>query len=69
VLVGAPLSQAAAGVLAYRAFQLGIPALLGSIAFVQLRRTLRRSAAPAMLCAPLAEPLPVAALSGRRGGQ
>ena len=66
VLVGAPLSQAAAGVLAYRAFQLGVPALLGSVAFVRLRRTLRRSAAPAVLCAPLAEPLPVAALPTQR---
>jgi uncharacterized membrane protein YbhN (UPF0104 family) len=65
-LVGAPLAQAAAAVLAYRAFQLGIPALLGSVAFVQLRRTLRRSSAPAVLCAPLAEPLPVSALPTRR---
>ena len=66
VLVGAPLSQAAAAVLAYRAFQLGIPALLGSIAFLQLRRTLRRSSAPAVLCAPLADPLPVVVLPARR---
>ena len=61
VLYGSPLSQAAAAVLAYRAFQLGVPAVLGAIAFVQLRRTLSRSAAPAAACIPLAEPLPVAA--------
>ncbi len=58
VLYGSPLSQAAAAVLAYRAFQLGVPAVLGAIAFVQLRRTLNRSAAPAAQCAPLADPLP-----------
>jgi len=57
VLYGSPLSQAAAAVLAYRAFQLGLPALLGAIAFVQLRRTLRTAAAPAELCTPLAEPI------------
>jgi uncharacterized protein (TIRG00374 family) len=58
-IYGSPLSQAAAAVLAYRAFQLGIPAILGSIAFVQLRRTLARSEAPAALCEPIDEPLPV----------
>jgi uncharacterized membrane protein YbhN (UPF0104 family) len=61
VLYGSPLSQAAAAVLAYRAFQLGVPAVLGAIAFVQLRGTLSRSTAPAAACVPLAEPLPVAA--------
>ncbi len=50
---GSPLSQATAAVLAYRAFQLGIPAILGSIAFVQLRGTLARSEAPAALCEPI----------------
>ncbi|MGI8712003.1 MAG: lysylphosphatidylglycerol synthase domain-containing protein [Solirubrobacteraceae bacterium] len=54
VLYGSPLPQAAAAVLAYRAFQLGVPAVLGAIAFVQLRRTLNRSAAPASACNPLA---------------
>lgn len=57
VLYGSPLSQAAAAVLAYRLFQLGIPATLGAIAFVRLRRTLSRSPSPAAACAPLAEPL------------
>jgi uncharacterized membrane protein YbhN (UPF0104 family) len=59
VLYGSPLSQAAAAVLIYRVFQLAIPALLGSIAFVQLRRSLRTSPSPAAACAPMAEPLPV----------
>jgi len=62
VLYGAPLSQTAAAVVAYRTFQLGIPAILGAIAFVRLRRTLRRSDEPTKLCAPLAEPLRVEAV-------
>jgi uncharacterized membrane protein YbhN (UPF0104 family) len=59
VLYGAPLSQAAAAVLAYRLFQLGVPALLGAIAFIRLRHTLSKSPAPAAACAPLAEPLSI----------
>ena len=59
VLYGSPLSQAAAAVLAYRLFQLGVPAMLGAIAFIRLRRTLSQSSAPAAACAPLAEPLPI----------
>jgi uncharacterized protein (TIRG00374 family) len=58
VLYGAPLSTAAAAVLTYRAFQLGVPALLGTIAFFQLRRTLSRSPSPAADCAPLADSMP-----------
>jgi uncharacterized membrane protein YbhN (UPF0104 family) len=54
VLYGAPLSQAAAAVLAYRLFQLGVPAVLGAIAFIRLRHTLSLSPAPAAACAPLA---------------
>jgi hypothetical protein len=42
-------------VLAYRLFQIGVPATLGAVAFVQLRRTLGRSAAPAAACAPLGD--------------
>lgn len=57
VLYGSSLSQAAAAVLAYRTFQLGVPAVLGAIAFVQLRRTLNQSPSPAAECFPLAEPL------------
>lgn len=61
-LYGSPLSQATAAVLAYRVVQLGIPAILGSVAFVQLRRTLSRDEAPAALCEPFEEPLPVLTL-------
>jgi uncharacterized membrane protein YbhN (UPF0104 family) len=66
VLFGTPLSAATAAVLAYRAFQLGLPALLGTAAFVRLQATLARAEAPAALCAPLAEPLPVVRLSSIR---
>ena len=58
-LYGSPLSQATAAVLAYRVVQLGIPAILGSVAFVQLRRTLSREEAPAALCEPFEGSLPV----------
>ncbi|MCW2988675.1 MAG: flippase-like protein, partial [Solirubrobacterales bacterium] len=64
-LYGSPLSQATAAVLAYRVVQLGIPALLGSVAFVQLRRTLSREEAPAGLCEPFDQPLPVLTLPSR----
>ena len=53
-----PLSASATAVLTYRAFQLWLPAVLGSIAFVQLRRSLRKHNDPAALCQPLAEPIP-----------
>jgi uncharacterized membrane protein YbhN (UPF0104 family) len=39
-LLGTPVGIAAAAVLAYRAFQLGVPAILGLTAFAQLRRSL-----------------------------
>jgi uncharacterized membrane protein YbhN (UPF0104 family) len=55
VLYGSSLPQATAAVLAYRAFQLGVPAILGTIAFGHLRTTLSRSGAPAAHCEPLAE--------------
>lgn len=64
-LYGSPLSQATAAVLAYRVVQLGIPAILGSVAFVQLRRTLVREEAPAALCEPVDQPLPVFTLPQR----
>jgi uncharacterized protein (TIRG00374 family) len=53
-LYGISLTEASAAVLAYRLFQLFIPALLGVPAFVLLRRTLMRSDHPAAMCAPLA---------------
>lgn len=62
VLYGNSLVHAAAAVLVYRVFQLGVPAILGTVAFIQLRRTLSRSTAPAAECAGLAErPVEVAA--------
>ena len=64
-LYGSPLSQATAAVLAYRIVQLDIPAILGSVAFVQLRRTLVREEAPAALCEPIDRPLPVFTLPQR----
>jgi uncharacterized protein (TIRG00374 family) len=54
VLYGVGASDAAAAVLLYRLFQLTIPALLGTPAFVLLRRRLMRSDQPAQVCAPLA---------------
>jgi uncharacterized membrane protein YbhN (UPF0104 family) len=52
-----PLAPTTAAVLIYHAIALWIPALLGTVAFVQLRRTLAREAHPAAICAPLAEPI------------
>jgi uncharacterized membrane protein YbhN (UPF0104 family) len=57
-LFGTPLAAAAAAVLAYRVFQLGMPAIAGAAAFVTLRRTLARDARPAARCAPMAEAVP-----------
>jgi uncharacterized protein (TIRG00374 family) len=57
-----PLATATAAVLAYRALALSIPALLGSVAFVKLRETLRRGEEPAAICQPLAEPIELAQL-------
>jgi uncharacterized protein (TIRG00374 family) len=55
VLFNTPLALTTAAVLIYRAIQLWLPAMLGSVAFVQLRNALRRETAPAALCAPLAD--------------
>jgi uncharacterized membrane protein YbhN (UPF0104 family) len=55
VLYGSPLSTATAAVLAYRAFQVGVPAVLGAIAFVGLRHTLTGSQTPALDCGDLAD--------------
>jgi uncharacterized membrane protein YbhN (UPF0104 family) len=56
-LYHAPLAAATVAVLIYRAIQLWIPAVLGTVAFVQLRATLRREPEAAAICQPLAEPL------------
>ena len=53
-LYGVNLTDATAAVLAYRLFQLLIPAVLGGSAFVMLRRRLMRADQPALICAPLA---------------
>jgi uncharacterized protein (TIRG00374 family) len=53
-LYGVDLTEATAAVLLYRLFQLTIPALLGTPAFVLLRRRLTRAEDPALVCAPLA---------------
>ena len=55
VLYHQPLAVSTAAVLLYHGISLWVPGLLGSVAFVQLRRTLRRDAQPAALCIPLAE--------------
>jgi uncharacterized membrane protein YbhN (UPF0104 family) len=57
VLFRQPLAVTTAAVLVYHAIALWVPALLGSVAFVQLRATLRREAQPAAVCMPLAEPI------------
>jgi uncharacterized membrane protein YbhN (UPF0104 family) len=59
VLYHQPLAVTTAAVLIYHAIALWVPALLGSLAFVQLRDTLRREDRPAAMCAPLAEPIEV----------
>jgi uncharacterized membrane protein YbhN (UPF0104 family) len=55
-----PLAPTTAAVLIYHAIAIWVPALLGSVAFVQLRRTLQREDKPAAICMPLAEPIKVA---------
>jgi uncharacterized protein (TIRG00374 family) len=57
VLYNAPVAKAAAAVLAYRALQLWIPAALGSIAFIRLRKTLGKESYSDTVCAPLGDPI------------
>jgi uncharacterized protein (TIRG00374 family) len=52
-LYGVNVSEATAAVFAYRLFQLAVPALMGTPAFVFLRRRLKRAEQPALMCAPL----------------
>jgi uncharacterized membrane protein YbhN (UPF0104 family) len=61
-----PVAESAAAVLAYRALQLWIPGALGSVAFVQLRRTLRQEREVKPICERLAEPIPGMASAGQR---
>jgi uncharacterized membrane protein YbhN (UPF0104 family) len=55
VVYGVRLAPAAAAVLAYRAIALWVPAVIGSVAFVILRRTLRNEADKIAVCAPRTE--------------
>jgi uncharacterized protein (TIRG00374 family) len=55
VLYHVPITAAASAVLAYRAIALWVPAVLGSGAFVLLRRTLRDEVEQISLCAPQTE--------------
>jgi len=52
-----PLAVTTAAVLVYHAISLWVPGLLGSLAFVQLRRALQREPRPAVVCTPFAEPI------------
>ncbi|MGZ4166534.1 MAG: hypothetical protein ACXVFO_08010 [Solirubrobacteraceae bacterium] len=60
-----PLAAATVAVFTYRALALWLPAVLGSVAFVRLRRTLARDSKPAAMCGELAAPLPVARSAAR----
>jgi uncharacterized protein (TIRG00374 family) len=55
VLYNVPITAAVSAVLAYRAIALWVPAILGSAAFVSLRRTLHRESAEISVCAPQTE--------------
>jgi uncharacterized membrane protein YbhN (UPF0104 family) len=55
VLYHVSITSAAGAVLAYRAIALVVPALLGSVAFVVLRRTLRDEAEKVAVCVPSSE--------------
>jgi uncharacterized membrane protein YbhN (UPF0104 family) len=58
VLYGVPAAPATVAVLTYRVLALWIPAILGSLAFVRLRSTLRQQQDDAAaLCEPLADPI------------
>jgi uncharacterized protein (TIRG00374 family) len=52
VIYRAPLAAATAAVLAYRAIALWVPAVVGGVAFVGLRRTLRGEASEIASCGP-----------------
>jgi uncharacterized membrane protein YbhN (UPF0104 family) len=49
------ITAAAGAVLAYRAIALGVPAIVGAVAFAALRRTLRTEAEQISVCAPQSE--------------
>jgi uncharacterized membrane protein YbhN (UPF0104 family) len=62
-LVGTPVAIAAAAVVGYRAFQLGVPAILGLTAYARLRRSLACEQGAAWA----SEPLPEGCRAGRLG--
>jgi uncharacterized membrane protein YbhN (UPF0104 family) len=51
-LYGVSLASATGAVLAYRAIALWVPAVVGGLAFIALRRTLRDEADQIAICAP-----------------
>ncbi len=55
VLYNVPITSAASAVLAYRAIALWVPAVLGAVAFVALRRILRDESYKIAVCAPQTE--------------
>ncbi len=69
VLFHQPLATTTGAVLLYHAIALWVPGLLGTIAFVRLRRILRREAQPAAMCMPLAEPIETVRLPAAVGGE
>ena len=64
-----PIVVTTAAVLFYHVISLWVPALLGSVAFVQLRRTLTRETQPAAICAPLAQPIEAVRMPAVRSRQ
>ena len=69
VLYGQPLGTTTGAVLLYHSISLWVPGLLGTIAFVQLRRILQRETQPAAVCTPLAEPIEAVRLPAAVGGE
>jgi uncharacterized membrane protein YbhN (UPF0104 family) len=69
VLYGQPLATTTGAVLLYHAIALWVPGLLGTIAFVQLRRILQRESQAAAMCSPLAEPIEAVRLPATVGGE
>ena len=69
VLYHVPITSATAAVLAYRAIALWVPAVLGTVAFVMLRRTLARGGERVAICGDdeAGAPLPAVALQPAAG--
>jgi uncharacterized protein (TIRG00374 family) len=66
-LYNVPVSAATVAVLAYRLLALWIPAILGSVAFVQLRSTLREKSETQALCEPLGDQISTVKVPVRAG--